>query len=347
MAEFIADIAQLESIAGQLKSLGSHIDGVASRVYSTSQGVSTLKSLKNKGYVGMIHDVRSSLRSLADETTMISGRMTQIASTYAHVEMKVSATFHTAAAADGMIPDSMGGVKGVPNGSIWDVIRNSTGEEIDTIFDDAHDFSDWIENFHLWRSTKGSNIIQSLYKEAEKIPGLSDILKYYVDEFNEKGTDWENVLYGVLNPTNIDALGKSANSFASLLGFGWISNVATRLDNQSHYYNDKGARQIAEGHIVQGITTAIGGNIIAFADMAIDTSVKTLTWVVKDNPAVKAVMELPVIKHIVDLKNIATKKITKAFTGKTYKTIADAVFGSIGDGVKGAFDRFTNWGRRK
>ena len=93
MAEFMADTAQLESIAGQLKSLGSQIDGVASRVYGTSQGVGSLKSLKNKGYGGMIHDVRTSLRSLADETAMMSGRMTQIASAYEHTETIVSSTF--------------------------------------------------------------------------------------------------------------------------------------------------------------------------------------------------------------------------------------------------------------
>lgn len=351
MAEFTADTAQLESIAGQLKSLGSHIDGVASRVYSTGQGVGGLKSLKNKGYVGMIHDVRTSLRSLADETTMMSDRMAQIASAYARSETKVSASFLVGATATDSNANPSGGATDGSGGSIWDVLRDSMGEYIDSIFDDARETSGLIEDFHRWRATKGSDIVEAIYEEAGKIPGLGGVLegvlKDCVDDFNKKGADWENVLYGALNPTNIDALGKGASSFASLLGFGWVSKVAKRLDDQSNYYTEKGSRQIAEGHIVQGITTAVGGNILAFADMAYDTSVKTLKWVVKDNPAVQAVMKLPGVKQIVDVQTKVTNKVTKALTGKEYDTIGDAIRGSIGDGVKSAFDRLTNWGRKQ
>ena len=357
MAEFTADTAQLESIAGQLKSLGSHIDGVASQVYSTSQGVGSLKSLKNKGYVGMIHDVRTSLRTIADDTSLMSSRLSQTAEAYAQTEDRVVGIFTLQGVSGKTAHEIWGSPAYFKDQSLWGVVKKAFGDIVIDDWEvlspvlpnseDIRDVSQVIEDFHRWRATKGSDIAKDIYKKASAIPGLKELLKSIVKDANEKVSDYENVLYGVLNPTNIDALAKGADSFAGLLGFDWIGKVATRAKNQTDYYNEKGAKQVAEGHVVEGIFTAVGGSLLAFGDMAIDTSVKTLKWVVKEHPVVKAVMELPGVKQVVDVQTKITKKITKAFTGKAYETVADAVFGSIGDGVKGVFDRFTNWGRKK
>lgn len=338
MADFAADPSQIGASAGAIKKVASRIDGAASSVYSTSQGIGGIKSLKNKGYVTKVNNVRSSLRKIADETGTMSSRLSQIADKYSRCETTVRRNFSDTVYHSGVFSesskatlihnetarDTTGDPVAPPKPpyepeEIWDYIKRTIGAEV-------KDASELTELFHWWRATTGKEIVESIYGWAEGIPQLKNVIKMIVDDANKTVKDYEAVLYTVLNITNPNTWAQGGQAFLNQLGFGWVTGVADRLKRQTDYYVETGAKQIREGHFFQGVTTAIGGSLLAFGDMAVNTCFKTARTVVKRVPGVKTVTKW-------------VNRVTEAATGKSAKKWVDTGLGSVGTWLRSGFER--------
>lgn len=91
MADFTADVAQLQSVQAELKKLGGQVDVTAARIQRVGQGLSDIKSLASKGYTTKVATVASAIRKVAQSTDSAAARMERITETYSHCEQKVKA----------------------------------------------------------------------------------------------------------------------------------------------------------------------------------------------------------------------------------------------------------------
>ena len=279
MAVFTADTAQLESIAGQLKSLGSQIDGVASRVYGTSQGINDIKSLKNKGYGGMIYGVRSSLHSLADETTMMSDRMAQIANTYASTEMTIRTEF-----APRPLPgqvESMSGVAAAMNMSSDEstIVKGA----IDAYNDlkNIRDANDLVEWFHRLRAGVGNDFLQYITKWSEEVPiigsAIGSTIKYWGEKARKSLEKYENVIKILLGKykfefKSIDECFDKVSEIASdLLGIPDLRKLSRKFQNRADEIAKRVKKMTKEGHKLQAYAYLATSGLLTVAGFVNET----------------------------------------------------------------------------
>ncbi len=91
MADFTADVAQLENLKAELKSLGSRADEIASSVNSIGNSLGGIRSLANKGYPAKIGVASGSISKAAEGTRTASARMGRIAEAYRQCETEAKA----------------------------------------------------------------------------------------------------------------------------------------------------------------------------------------------------------------------------------------------------------------
>lgn len=331
MAEFTADTAQLESIAGQLKSLGSHIDGVASRVYSTGQGVGGLKSLKNKGYVGMIHDVRTSLRSIADDAALMSKRLAQISNAYVSNEIEVSGVFANTAIISSVESNNMMHSTGKPH-----VLDESIGADIIKGALDAYDeargvetpgeFIDW---FHRLRAGVGGKFVDAAVNEAKKYPLIGSTMEYWIDYANKKAKKYETIAKGFFNPKNIDEIAAGFSTFSSeALGIPDFAKISNKYDLRNNSRIKTANELIQHEFESQGRAYAFAGMALTIGEIITDTSFQAARFAYKFlNPG--AGQTIKAVNHLVGV-----------LTGKGAEDWIDAGLGSVGNWFQSSLSGF-------
>ena len=345
------DMDAAADVVSSLMKCRTSLDEVSDEIWSIAGSVSKNETLNHLGYAAMIREAGSAVERHATDTMQTANTLSSVIQLYRSYEDRViQASGETSDAGNAIgavikspalgflkrrrrpksIADYIALLGAVPSASLSDAFKKGLDETIESLRKAPGELTDLFERFRFWRSSKGSEMVQDVYRYlGEKCPPLKNLFEGIVDDYNKKLTNYENMVVGVLNPTNIDALARGGKAFADEVGVGWIAGVGKRLKKQTDFYVERGAKQIAEGHVAKGILTGIGGPLVAFGDMVVDTTVKT---------AKMAAKKVPVIGTAFKVAN----GVAKALSGSTVEELVDKGIGSIGNGIKS----FLEWATR-
>lgn len=96
MADFTADVSQLQSLQVELRGLANRAEGIAASIQSTGNDLGGIKSIANKGYPAKISTVQSAISKAAQGTSAASTRIGKIASTYNNCEIAAKSAISNA-----------------------------------------------------------------------------------------------------------------------------------------------------------------------------------------------------------------------------------------------------------
>lgn len=361
MGYFAADLEAMESVVSALTHIQGELDELADTTWLIATSVSQNKTLNDFNYTTKVRDASTSIEMHGTSASEMASKLNAVVELYRAYDAKVSETISDFSISTSDFESKMPRIVGwvfesnrphyasmgaLVTGAVQNAMDAAREEDSSQAFEDAfkkgikdtweqlkaapEELDKLIKHGRAWRSAKGGEIVEGLFDLAGTVhPGLRFALEKVVADKNKKVTNYENMVSGFLHPTDIDVLARGAESFADELGFGWVPGVCKRLDERKNQYIERGTKQILEGQVAKGVVTALGGSLLAFGDAAVDTMVKTAKWVVKaDMPGVKEVLKV-------------VNGFTEYKTGSTAEDLVDKVCGSVGSGLKRAFDWFT------